>query len=504
MVLLLFQPVSIVLAFASFHLTFSPPSFTPPPHTPKFFFSFDIHPALSAYDTYSAPSPSVYPATPFSGVPTPNTNTNTNTNTHTPSISNTPGRRFSMSHKGHATDPSHKILPSSQRETDLNKNVGQVLSQLDLLKQQIKIERQDALERKRVSRQNSTATRRTEVEVARKVKAGLANLEKQNKTVQTHFSVFDINRDGQLSYPDFKTGIKGMHVGLTEDERERFTQWVDENDDGIIDTNELLDKLNGVELSNLSLSGTPHRSKNNTPGASTPLTVIFNDDYEPRDIMASENNGHHDDENNGNDNGNDIDNESIPYSSSFSPVKTPNKMSFTNNNSNNSKNSNNNDLTITIPLTTNSNPTEVERPAAGTPRMTNRRASLTVNTNPNTENTSSYGGSSPNKSEQYNIYDGDEARTANTVSPNTAMFQQQQISQTSREYGMFDPAGSSRERAIPNYEHDPNRPPTPSAAVSATKNPRDRLKSYFRNVNSHTVDNVGTILQEDVNAVEVS
>lgn len=57
------------------------------------------------------------------------------------------------------------------------------------------------------------------------------------------FKPFDTNQDGRLSYPDFKKGLKGLNLGLTSEECETFAQWVDQDGDCVIDTNELHERL---------------------------------------------------------------------------------------------------------------------------------------------------------------------------------------------------------------------------------------------------------------------
>ncbi|GMH88651.1 hypothetical protein TrST_g13646 [Triparma strigata] len=154
---------------------------------------------------------------------------------------------------GGSTDDAHHGHFEPSKE--LTNQVTSVVSQLDALKAKIASERNLAKDKKR-TRRPVLPKRPVEV-VTDKVNAYLkecvrkqyASIDPKKGILQTAgeldtiFQPFDTNKDGRLSYPDFKTGLRGLHVGLTDEECEGFAQWVDSNGDGVIDTDELKDKL---------------------------------------------------------------------------------------------------------------------------------------------------------------------------------------------------------------------------------------------------------------------
>ena len=138
--------------------------------------------------------------------------------------------------------------------------MSSVVSQLDQLKAKIAEERRLALEKKRARRPvlpnrslNSVVDKVNGYLTDHANKANLSIIDpkkgldlaqgKIEKKIETVFKPFNVNNDGRMSFPDFKHGLRGMHVGLTEEECESFAQWVDADEDGVIDFDELKDKL---------------------------------------------------------------------------------------------------------------------------------------------------------------------------------------------------------------------------------------------------------------------
>ena len=66
------------------------------------------------------------------------------------------------------------------------------------------------------------------------------------RPLPNYLQPFDTNKDGRLSFPDFKRGLRGLNLGLTNEECEKFAQWVDMDGNCVIDTNELKERLQAV------------------------------------------------------------------------------------------------------------------------------------------------------------------------------------------------------------------------------------------------------------------
>ena len=127
-----------------------------------------------------------------------------------------------------------------------------MVSQLDQLKAKIARERKTAAEKKRARRPvlenrpvNYVASAVNKFLKTRQDERGINNprLKDGPADIVELFKPFDTNQDGRLSYPDFKKGLKGLNLGLTSEECETFAQWVDQDGDCVIDTNELHERL---------------------------------------------------------------------------------------------------------------------------------------------------------------------------------------------------------------------------------------------------------------------
>ncbi|GMH90542.1 hypothetical protein TL16_g11800 [Triparma laevis f. inornata] len=226
----------------------------------------DLHKVVSSYDSLPALMSKISKAKA-------EVNAKHNSSVHQQATSSSAqmGKRFSYSGRGAQT--SHLVGSTHQGSAaagggkdneheghfepsrDLTNQVTSVVSQLDALKSKIAEERRLALEKKRTrrpvlpSRSVEHVTDKVNKYLKDKVRKEYASIDPKkgrNMTadeISTIFQPFDTNKDGRLSYPDFKTGLRGLHVGLTDEECESFAQWVDDNQDGIIDTDELKAKL---------------------------------------------------------------------------------------------------------------------------------------------------------------------------------------------------------------------------------------------------------------------
>ena len=467
----------------------------------------------------------------------------------------TPGLIAPIPHTATPAQPTNNSS-NALHDNTLQENVTNVMSHLDTLKSQIKRERESLSaasintrsQPSRSNGNNDTYMQRPEQRIfspsSVAVKVSNALKGQPNSSLRRHFSPFDTDLSGHLSYPSFKSGLSALGCGLTETERERFTQWIDENDDGLVSMENLINKLDNEtikDLSKLPVSSSRTKSQR-AETAETPQL---------RSLTAADLDG---------DNFGDDDNHLATgssqtprgFSTSSSPPTVnfgsypPNRESRSNvptpatldsnpfdddidEDQNNYNLSSNNTPSVIepkpitrMPSTTSSANENMlnsqkrlredglqheggiqiqdshDRPPAGTPSMTKRSFNNSRNKNNLHINTSS--SPTPSSNPQPPTLESSVNTQSSLppppppVSPETLMTARGNLGVTSREYGLFSPVAKTTGLT---FEHRPDRPATPGTTGKATLGTSGRRGSYIKNGEMSMYDTVGNIISED-------